>query len=120
MHLTGVKTSFSAKDFFDLCYEETITLNDFDCDSSNSLKGQIRRKLHNLMNIDTFFTQILEVQEGFEKGTNKCLLAASDDRCTIGFADAKYYVRPKTILDKNHLDKNKPIIKVKPVIINCK
>ena len=72
--------------------------------------------MRNLVNIDTFFSEEIEVQEDFEKGAIKCLLGASDNKCTIGFVDAKYCVRPKTILDKNHLDADKPIIKVVPII----
>ena len=63
-----------------------------------------------------FFSEEIEVQEDFEKGTIKCLLGVSDNKCTIGFANAKYYLRPQTILDKNHLDKTKDIVIVKPII----
>ena len=72
--------------------------------------------MRNMINIDSFFINEIEVQEDFEKGSIKCLLGASDNKCTIGFVDAKYCLRPKTILDKNHLDKEKPIIKVVPMV----
>ena len=116
LHLTGIKTSLSPLEFFRKCFDGTISFNDFDCDSTTQLKGLTRLKTRNLVNIDTFFNSEIEVQEDFEKGTIKCLLGASDNLCTIGFVDAKYCVRPKTILDKNHLDKNKTIIKVAPII----
>ena len=116
LHLTGIKTCLSPFDFFSRCFDGAITFDDFDCDSTTQLKGLVRLKTRNLVNIDTFFNSEIEVQEDFEKGTIKCLLGASDNLCTIGFVDAKYCVRPKTILDKNHLDKNKPIIKVTPII----
>ena len=36
---------------------------------------------------------------------------------TIGFVDGHYCVWPITLLDKNHLDKDKPIHIIKPKII---
>ena len=116
LHLTGIKTSLSPLKFFSKCFDGTLSFDDFDCDSTIQLKGLVRLKTRNLVNIDSFFNGEIEVQEDFEKGTIRCLLGASDNLCTIGFVDAKYCVRPKTILDKNHLDKNKPIIKVIPII----
>lgn len=71
--------------------------------------------MRNLINIDTFFNGEIGVQEDFKKGSIKCLLGASNNICTIGFVDAKYCLRPKTILDKNHLDKNIPTIRVVPI-----
>ena len=116
LHLTGIKTSLSPLDFFKKCFDGTICFTDFDCDSTTQLKGLVRLKTRNLVNIDAFFDNEIEAQEDFEKGTIKCLLGASNNVCTIGFVDAKYCLRPKTILDKNHLDKNKLIIKVIPII----
>ena len=55
-------------------------------------------------------------KETFIKNQIVCRIATSDGKCTIGFVDAKYYLRPKTILANNHLDKNKLIIKVVPII----
>ena len=46
-----------------------------------------------------------------------CKIATSDNKRTLGFTDGRYYLYPKTLLAKNHLDLNKPIIKVKPIII---
>lgn len=116
LHLTGVRTPLSAIDFFHKCFNGEIVFDDFDCESTGQLKGLVRLKMRNLINIDAFFTDEIEVQEDFEKGSIKCLLGASDNKCTIGFVDAKYCVRPKTILDKNHLDKTKPVVIVKPLI----
>ena len=116
LHLTVVRTNLSTIDFYNKCFKGKLSFDDFDCDSNGQLKGLVRLKMRNLINIDSFFIQEIEVQEDFEKGSIKCLLGASDNKCTIGFVDAKYCVRPKTILDKNHLDKNKPIIKVTPII----
>ena len=116
LHLTGVKTFLSPLEFYKKCFDGKITCDDFDCDSTTQLKGLVRLKMRNMINIDSFFINEIEVQEDFEKGSIKCLLGASDNKCTIGFVDAKYCLRPKTILDKNHLDKEKLIIKVVPII----
>ena len=116
LHLTGVRTSLSAIDFYNKCFKGEISFDDFDCESTKQLKGLVRLKMRNLININKFFVEEIEVQEDFEKGSIKCLLGASDNKCTIGFVDAKYCVRPKTILDKNHLDKTKPVVIIKPSI----
>lgn len=116
LHLTGVSTDLSPELFFEKCFSGTIAENDFDINRIPEQKGLVRLKMKHLPSIDSFFEDELLVQENFEKGSIKCLIATSDGRCTIGFVDAKYHVRPKTILDRNHLNKNKKIVKVKPVI----
>lgn len=116
LHLTGVKTELKADNFFNKCFDGTIDENDFDCDSQKEIKGFVRQKLKHLLYIDTIFSQKLKFQENFKKGTISCSIASSDDNCTIGFADAKYYLRPQTLLDKNHLSKNSLIIEVVPKI----
>ena len=116
LHLTGVATKLSTLDFFNKCLNGSITFDDFDCDSTKQRKGMVRVKMRNLIGINSFFSEEIEVQEDFEKGTIKCLLGVSDNKCTIGFANAKYYLRPQTILDKNHLDKTKDIVIVKSII----
>ena len=116
LHLTGVKTNLTTFEFYEKCLDGTISEKDFDCDSTPERKGLVRLKMKHLPSIDEFFNQTLLVQESFEKGTIKCLIATSDGKCTIGFVDAKYCVRPKTILDKNHLKKDKKIVLVSPNI----
>lgn len=117
LHLTGVLTSMAPEDFFNKCFEETIALDDFNCESTSQIKGLTRLKMKHMVTIGSFFDSEIDVQEDFEKGAIKCLVGASNNRCTIGFVDAKYCVRPRTILDKNHLDELKPIIKVKPIMV---
>jgi len=116
LHLTGVKTTLSPEDFFDACFLGIIKEQDFDCDSCKELKGFVRQKIKHLVNIDLIFNQKLLFQENYRKGNITCCIATSDGKCTIGFVDAKYCVRPKTILDKNHLDKNAQIIEIMPII----
>ena len=117
LHLTGVKTILSAGEFFDKCLNGTIIETEFDITSTKEQKGLVRLKMKHLPLINTFFKQALLVQENFDKGSIKCLIATSDGKCTIGFVDAKYHVRPKTVLDKNHLKKDKKIIAVTPTIL---
>lgn len=118
LHLTGVKTKLSTEEFFNKCFNDLITEDDFDCDSTKELKGFVRQKIKHLVNFDSIFTQKLLFQEKFVKGKISCTIATTNGECTIGFIDAKYCVRPKTVLDKNHLDKNKNIIEVVPLIEN--
>ena len=117
LHLTGVKTELSPRLFFQKCLEGRLSLEDFECDTTSQQKGLVRLKMRNLVNINSFFDEEIDVQEDFEKGSIKCFFGASDNKCTIGFVDAKYCARPRTILDKNHLDKTKPIVRVKPIIV---
>ena len=118
LHLTGVTTSLSTELFFERCFNGEISENDFALDNTSEQKGLVRLKMKHLPTIDTFFNQTLLVQEDFEKGSIRCLIATSDGKCTIGFVDAKYHVRPKTILDKNHLKKDRAIICVSPQILD--
>ena len=117
MHLTGVSTCLSANDFFNKCYESAISVDDFDY-KNISQKNIIKSKLQCLPYLATIFNSSLQVQEQFSKNVVSCKIAASNNSCTIGFAGGKKCVYPKTILSKNHLDISKPIVIVKPVIIN--
>ena len=116
LHLTGVKTNLSAEEFFNRCFNESIMEENFDCDSSKEIKGFVRQKLKHLVNFHSIFEQKLLFQEKFEKGKVSCTIATTNGECTIGFIDAKYCVRPKTILDKNHLDKSKNIVEIIPLL----
>ena len=116
LHLTGVSTNLSTEVFFEKCFSGSLIEDDFEISTTPEQKGLVRLKMKHLPTIDSFFNEELLVQENFKKGSIRCLVATSDGRCTIGFVDAKYHVRPKTILDKNHLKKDKEIIKIKPEI----
>lgn len=120
LHLTGVKTSLSAEEFFEKCFNKSIVEQDFDCDSTKETKGIVRQKMKHLVKIGDIFNKKLLFQEKFEKGKVACVIATTNGECTVGFVDAKYCVRPKTILDKNHLNKNKQIIEVVPSISKAK
>ena len=115
LHLTGLKTTLSAKDFYHKCFAGTVLESDYSL-GVNCDRKTVKRKLKNLVNIGQFFKQEVMVQEAFVKNQVICKIGTSDEKCTIGFADAKYYLRPKTILANNHLDLDKPIQKVLPII----
>ena len=102
--------------FFDACYRGIIAIDDFDCNSSKELKRVVCSKLKHLVTLSNFFENEIIAQEDFSKGVVKCLLGVSNRKFTIGFVDAKYCVRPMTLLADNHLDENKPIINAKIII----
>ena len=94
LHLTGLKTSLSTEDFFLRCFAGTILESDYSLATNNDRKT-VKRKLKNLINIGSFFKYEIMVQETFVKNQIVCRIATSDGKCTIGFVDAKYYLRPK-------------------------
>lgn len=104
LHLTGVKTNLKAVDFFKKCFEGTITEFDFDCDSSIEIKGTVRHKISNLLQIGSFFERVIICQELFAKGRVFCLLASSDGMCTLGFTGGKGSLNPHTLLNKNQIN----------------
>ena len=116
LHLTGLSTTLTPFEFFDKCLDSTISCDDFYLGKQRD-KSTIRKKLANLVNLSEIFNGELLVQEDFIKNMINCKIATSDNKRTLGFADGRYCLYPKTLLDKNHLDLNKPIIKVKPIII---
>lgn len=115
LHLIGLHTALTPKEFFCKSYAGSISENDY-CLGPNNDRKTVKRKLKNLINIGGFFKQEIMVQEAFAKNQVVCRIATSDGKCTIVFVDAKFYLRPKTILVNNHLDRNSPIYNVIPII----
>ena len=115
LHLTGVKSNLKADEFFDKCFDSTITIDDFDYDEIKN-KTNIKNKLRCLITLSTFFDKELLAQEQFVKNRIVCKLATSDGSFTIGFTGGKHRVYPKTVLNKNRLDETKPIIRITPII----
>lgn len=115
LHLSGVETKLSPRDFYFKCLSGQIDYDDF-WDSPMKNKSTIKKKLAHLVSIDSFFDGELSVQEDFKKGLVRCFVATSNGQCTLGFVDAKYYVRPNTILASNRLDPAKPILKVQAFV----
>ena len=119
LHLTGVETPLPAKDFFEKCLANSIIESDIN-DLENNYRKKISGKLKSLKLIDEYFNQELEIQENFQRNTVSCIVATSDGIKTIGFVNTYPIIRPMTILDRNKLDKNKPVFTIKPIITKIK
>ena len=113
LHLTGVLTALTAKEFFNKCLNGTITNDDFDCDSSLVLKGTVRHKLSHIISISTFFDGEIRCQESFVKGKVKCIIAASDRKYTLGFTGGKGPLNPLTLLHNYFLNDETAVDNVK-------
>lgn len=116
LHLTGVISNLNGDDFFSKCYDSSITIDDFDYDEVKN-KTNIKNELRCLIAISSMFDKELLAQEQFAKNRVVCKLATSDGSFTIGFTGGAYCVYPKTVLYKNRLNKEQPIIRVRP---SCK
>ena len=119
LHLTGVKTSVSACDFFEKCLAKNIQKNDIK-NFAVEYKSKIAGKITGLKTINKYFNSELYVQEDFNKNKVNCNIATSDNCFTIGFVLVGKILLPKTILNKNKLDKSKPILTIKPKTIQLK
>ena len=70
-HLTGVHSLISPKMFFDKCYQQTLTEEDFDFvkkgQDEKSVKGTVRRKIKVLPDMMNLFRNGLLAEESFVK-----------------------------------------------------
>lgn len=57
LHLNGVKTGLSPKKFFFRSLDGSLSLDDFDFESTPQLKGTVRLKARNIRNIGAFFIE---------------------------------------------------------------
>ncbi len=109
LHLVGVNTFLTPKEFFNKCFNETLEESDFDFSKKNTnpsvIKGSVRRKIQSLELLNNFFNQKLFIEENFKKNNITCAIATSDNKITIGFTNGKYS-RPKTLLKGNELKIN--------------
>lgn len=84
------------------------TLNEDDFDfvfkgkNENEVKGTVRRKIKSLKHLDSFFSNIIAIEEKFGKGNISCAIAGSDNAITIGYANTKACV-PMTLLKGDEL-----------------
>ncbi|WP_295237339.1 PBECR4 domain-containing protein [Veillonella sp.] len=102
LHLTGVTSSLSPKEFFSKCISDELTENDFDIFSKQQ-KGSVRRKVGVLSTACHMFMQEkLVAEEQFIKNRIRCAIASSDGSCTLGFTDTQLHV-PQTLLKGNEL-----------------
>ena len=107
-HLTGVNSLVSSDDFFEKCYNGTLSIQDFNFrkkgQSEKIVKGSVRRKLKVLpFALNIFDNKQILVEESFSKNNVFCTFATSDNQCTLGFINNNYSV-PKTLLKNNELN----------------
>lgn len=115
LHLTGVLTDLSPLDFYEKCYKGIIKDEDYYYNDFNN-KNMIKSKMINLVQINKFFKQEIMVQEEFRKNNIFCKIATADNECTIGFIGSFLKLYPKTLLKNNHLNRDKNVILVMPII----
>ena len=108
LHLTGVLTRLSAKEFYRKAINKTLSLNDFDCESTIQLKGTVRCKARNIRDIGTLLDRAFAVTEKLSSGRVYCLFAASDGSCTLGFVGGRV-LNPNTLLNKSKIDPNSSV-----------
>lgn len=116
LHLTGVKTALSPKEYFNKCLNKTITTEDIKDVENVDEKYKILSKLKSFQKISKAFDTVINVQEDFERNLVCCTIATSDGIRTLGFIKAGSINRPMTLLNKNRLNLDKPIYPIKPII----
>ena len=116
LHLTGVRTSLSPKEFFSKAVDRALSSGDFDCESTPDLKGTVRLKARNIRNIGTLFDRTVAVQEKMVSGRVICLLAATDGAFTLCFTGGRV-INPMSLLNK---DKTDPALAITSFVIERK
>lgn len=123
LHLIGVHTTLNPEEFFNRCFDGSLTEDDFDFlfqgENEQKVKGTVRRKIKAAAHIKDFYKEIVSVEEKFQKGKIICKLAGSDGKITIGFTKNDISV-PMTLLYGNEL--NNTAVKCDLVLskdINC-
>ncbi len=109
-HLTGVHSLISPQDFFNKCYDGSLSECDFDFikkgQSEKSVKGSVREKIAVLdSTMDLFTYPEIYVEESFHKNRVFCSFATAINSFTLGFANDKY-ATPKSLLKNNKLSNN--------------
>ncbi|MGD9569040.1 MAG: PBECR4 domain-containing protein [Sedimentibacter sp.] len=109
-HLTGIHSLINPKEFFDKCFEGTLSESDFDFikkgQDERSVKGSVRRKILVLPDMMNLFENNIKVEESFVKNKVKCSFVAANKSYTLGFINAtKSY--PMTLIKGDEIDMNK-------------
>lgn len=117
LHLSGVLTTLEPAVFYEKCLNGQIECDDFSYNEYKN-KNTIKSKMKNLVHIDLLFKSKIFVQEDFIKNCVVCKIATSDGKCTLGFTGGEGKLHPNTLLKNNHLDKEKCILEVMPIIEN--
>ena len=107
-HLIGVSSQVSPHDFFEKCFNDTLSIEDFNFikkgQEEKDVKGSVRRKIKALpFALEIFNSTCLMAEERFSKNRVYCSFATAENKCTLGFASGKYSV-PKTLLKNNELN----------------
>lgn len=111
LHLIGVHTKLSPKDFFNKCINEDLEESDFNFEkpgkTEKSVKGSVREKISVLPHMVNIFQKELFAQDDFKKNIVECAFATTDNILTLGFVTSG---RPKSLLKGNKLKENfKPV-----------
>lgn len=109
-HLTGVHSRISPQNFFDKCYQGTLSDEDFDFvikgQDEKSVKGTVRRKIKVLPDMMNLFNIGLLAEENFKKNKVTCSFATANGNCTLGFSESDK-ARPKSLIKGNGLSNPK-------------
>jgi hypothetical protein len=107
LHLLGINTKLSPKEFFDKCINGSLSEIDFDFNKrgkpEKSVKGSVREKIKVISDFCNIFNSVFYCQEKFIKGKIQCDFASSKDSFTVGFVNSG---RPKTLMKNNQLTEN--------------
>ena len=117
LHLSGVLSILEPAIFYEKCLCGQINCDDFSYNEYKN-KNTIKSKMKNLVHIDLLFKSKVFVQEDFVKNRVVCKIVTSDGKCTLGFTGGKGRLYPNTLLNNNHLDEEKCILEVIPIIEN--
>ena len=96
-------------DFYSKALNGSLSLSDFDCDSTLALKGTVRCIIRNIQNIGTFYCHIAKVQEDLSSGSVRCKLASTEGTFTLGFVGNSFLV-PNTLLNKDKINESLQIL----------
>jgi hypothetical protein len=111
-HLTGVNSTATPFDFFEMCLNGSLTEDDFDFikpeESEKLVRGVVRNKIMALPSMADLFNNDLIAEENFSHGRVNCMLATADNNITVGFED-RIDARLKTLLRGNEIDKSKAV-----------
>ncbi|MCQ2786956.1 MAG: PBECR4 domain-containing protein [Bacilli bacterium] len=116
LHLTGIETNIHPTLFYELALNGRLSSKVLGRHSKRYLRYVVKKKIMNLINIDSFFDNSIDIEEDFHKGVVYCLIATTNGNYTLGFI-GKNECRPRTLLDDNQLNPSQTIknISVKKV-----
>ncbi|MFV0395770.1 MAG: PBECR4 domain-containing protein [Coprobacillaceae bacterium] len=113
LHLLGVNTNLSCKDFFDKCYNGTLLEQEFDFNkkgqSEKNVKGSVRRKIATIKYLHKLFYDEFLIEEDYQSNSLRCAIMTSDgNNITLGFSYG-YKSYPMSLLKGNQM-KSEPVL----------